>query len=92
MGISQLLHKVGIGFFGSLIFFSLAKDFFLKLCNREPFKRYTVEQALAHPWITRDVKNGIPLTFDEQHQIFLKELEIANVFIVFLLLNIQNYA
>jgi calcium/calmodulin-dependent protein kinase I len=43
-------------------FSSLAKDFFLKLCNPSSLERYTSEQALRHPWITRDFSSPIPLT------------------------------
>lgn len=81
MGFSIKFYKVILmnNFLYNNFFFSLAKDFFLKLCDREPFKRYTAEQALNHPWITRNVKNEIPLTFEEQHKIFLRELEIISV-------------
>lgn len=40
----------------------MARDLFLKLCNPMPFERYTAEQALRHPWITRDFDSPIPLT------------------------------
>jgi serine/threonine protein kinase len=44
-------------------FFSpLARDLFVKLCNIIPSERYTAEQALRHPWITRDLQSPIPLT------------------------------
>ena len=28
----------------------------------EPSERYTVDQALSHPWITRNFKENVPLT------------------------------
>lgn len=43
-------------------FTPMARDFFTKLCNPMPFERYTSEQALRHPWITRDFSSPIPLT------------------------------
>jgi len=43
-------------------FSPLARDLFIKLCNPMPFERYTAEQALRHPWITRDRDSPIPLT------------------------------
>jgi serine/threonine protein kinase len=43
-------------------FTSLAKDLFIKLCNPMPIERYTAEQALRHPWITRNFDSPIPQT------------------------------
>lgn len=60
-------------------FIRLAKDFFLKLTCKQPEARYIAEQALKHPWITRDLQGNIPLTFEEKYHFFLKETEILNV-------------
>lgn len=57
----------------------LAKDFFLKLTCKQPEARYIAEQALTHPWITRDEQGNIPLTFEEKYRLFLKETEILTV-------------
>jgi len=38
-----------------------------KLCNPKPSLRYTVDQALQHPWITRDFQSDIPRTHFEQN-------------------------
>lgn len=46
---------------------------------KEPVSRYTANQALSHPWITRNFKSNIPLTFEEKHHVFVKGLEILNV-------------
>jgi serine/threonine protein kinase len=40
----------------------MARDIFAKLCNPMPIERYTAEQALRHPWITRDFDSPIPQT------------------------------
>ena len=40
----------------------MARDIFTKLCNPMPIERYTAEQALRHPWITRDFSAPIPQT------------------------------
>jgi len=41
-------------------FTSMSRDFFMKLCNPMPIERYTAEQALRHPWITRNFDSPIP--------------------------------
>jgi len=43
----------------------LAKDFFLRLIKIDPLERYTAEEALQHPWITR-IPRKIPLSYTEQ--------------------------
>jgi len=40
----------------------MSRDFFMKLCNPMPIERYTAEQALRHPWITRNFESPIPQT------------------------------
>ena len=59
----------------------MAIDFFIKLTSKQPGARYIAEQALTHPWITRDFKSNIPLTFEEKYHLFIKETEILNVFL-----------
>lgn len=44
----------------------LAKNLFMRLTKRNSSQRYSLENALNHPWITRINKTGIPLTFQEQ--------------------------
>eukprot|EP00826_Nyctotherus_ovalis_P053309 TRINITY_DN6906_c0_g1_i11.p5 TRINITY_DN6906_c0_g1~~TRINITY_DN6906_c0_g1_i11.p5 ORF type:complete len:127 (-),score=10.18 TRINITY_DN6906_c0_g1_i11:869-1249(-) len=46
-------------------FSELAKDFFLKLVRIDPLERYTEEEALEHPWITR-IPGPIPLSYTER--------------------------
>lgn len=38
-----------------------------KLCQLKPSHRYKVEQALAHPWITRNFQDKIPRTILEEN-------------------------
>ena len=59
--------------------FSLAKDFFLKLTNPDPQDRYTADQALCHPWITRRFNENIPLTFNENLRLINLQTDFANV-------------
>ena len=40
----------------------LAKNLIEQLCSLKPGNRYTVEQALQHPWITGNVNDEIPMT------------------------------
>ena len=47
-------------------FTELAKDFFLRLCNRNVEARYSASIALNHPWITRNFTTQIPLTIYEE--------------------------
>lgn len=53
-------------------FSKLSKDLINKLLNFETVKRYSVYQAVKHPWITRCNESSIPETFDE----VFKNLEI----------------
>ena len=46
-------------------FSSLAKDLILKMTSYSPVHRYTVDQALKHPWITRSHDTKVPLTWLE---------------------------
>lgn len=48
--------------FGSR-FSRFAKSLIQTMCHVTPSCRYTVDQALQHPWITRDFQSEIPRTF-----------------------------
>ena len=37
-----------------------------KLCHHKPSNRYKVDQALQHPWITRNFEDPIPRTLFEE--------------------------
>lgn len=54
--------------FKSRRFTELSRNLIGNLCNPKPSLRYTVDQALQHPWITRDFGGGqIPRTTFEQN-------------------------
>lgn len=55
-------------------FSDLAKSLIRKLLARGITDRYTVNQALAHPWITRRLDDPIPLTQNESN--FQLHLEV----------------
>ena len=42
-----------------------------KLCHPKASLRYTVEQALQHPWITRNFETEIPRNNFEQNMFFV---------------------
>ena len=43
----------------------MAKHLIHKLCEPNPSWRYSASLAIKHPWITRNPKDDIPLTFNE---------------------------
>ena len=43
----------------------MAKNLMNKLCEPNPSWRYSADLAIKHPWITRNTKDEIPLTFNE---------------------------
>ena len=43
----------------------MAKNLMNKLCEPNPSWRYSADLAIKHPWITRNIKDEIPLTFNE---------------------------
>lgn len=48
-------------------FYSLAINLIEKLCSIKPIVRYKAEQALMHPWITRNLDDKIPRTLYEEN-------------------------
>jgi serine/threonine protein kinase len=46
---------------------SLARNLFLKLCKPDKHRRYDIQSALMHPWITRCTKTQIPLTLIDKY-------------------------
>ena len=57
-----------------------------KLLEFDPIKRYKANDALNHPWITRNPEDNIPQTFHEQLNTFscinnLKKLMMISVFL-----------
>lgn len=57
---AKLLNNEKLSFDES--FSSLAKDLIQKMLSFTPVHRYTVDQALKHPWITRTHDTKVPLT------------------------------
>ena len=60
------------------------KDFFKRLCVVDSKFRYTAEEALTHPWITRRFEDPIPLNYqDYLYQESLKKImvNVAQVFV-----------
>jgi serine/threonine protein kinase len=51
----------------------MARDFFQKMCSYPQSVRYNAEQALQHPWITRDFSQTIPKAFNQQIDLIDKE-------------------
>ena len=49
------------------IFTPLQKSLIIKLCHPKPSQRYTIDQALQHPWITRKLDDEIPRNYFEQN-------------------------
>jgi len=43
----------------------MANNFFCRIVNVNPVYRYPADQALKHPWLTRDNHAEIPLTYLE---------------------------
>lgn len=48
---------------------TMAKSLLHKLLEVNPSRRYTVDKALNHPWITREKFNNIPVTYFEAWRI-----------------------
>ena len=48
-------------------YFRLARNLFLKLCKMDKHRRYDIQIALLHPWITRCTKTQIPLTLIDNY-------------------------
>lgn len=65
-----------------LILQSIAQNFFLKLMHNDPVVRYTAEDALKHPWITRKFDEGIPLSAHETMASFSVEQSFSRVKLV----------
>lgn len=55
-------------------FSKLAQNLCEKLTHPKPSLRYTVEQALQHPWITRNFSDEIPRN-NFEHHMYLNEID-----------------
>ena len=58
----------------------LARDLFERMVEFTPLKRYTAEQVLSHPWITRS-GNEIPRTYIERLQTYNDESKLNRLFL-----------
>ncbi|EAR91623.3 Serine/Threonine kinase domain protein (macronuclear) [Tetrahymena thermophila SB210] len=58
---------------------NLAIDLITRLTNFSPSNRYNAGKSLNHPWITRRLNDQIPLSFDENRQIFQSKNTFMNV-------------
>ena len=66
----------------------MAKHLILKLLEPNPSWRYTASQAIKHPWITRNINDTPPTTFNEllvqtNNKKILKDLFITCLFMNF---------
>lgn len=57
----------------------LAKDLFQHLVDPNPVNRYTAQNALKHPWITRKLDANIPLTYAEQLRMYQTHEKMRNL-------------
>lgn len=48
----------------------MAQNFFIKMTANQQSERYTADQALKHPWITRNEYDLIPFSFAEEQTAF----------------------
>jgi len=66
--------------------YRIAKDFIFRLCKLDPEARYTVDDALKHPWITRKFDSPIPLSKkdDMEYKMLLRDLRKVMRTLVFL--------
>lgn len=68
-------------------FTKLAKDFFLRLTQKDPLERYTADLALRHPWITRETHAKAPLTYLERLNSFNNALKARKIVAAMILLS-----
>lgn len=61
-------------------FSSLAKDLFLRMACPKAIGRYSAEEALRHPWITR-TQTAIPLTYIERLNHFNQASRLRLIFL-----------
>ena len=65
----------------------MAQDLFKRLTRNDPLERYTADQALRHPWITRHSSETPPLTYLEKLNYFNNKLKIRRILFTVLLLS-----
>lgn len=63
----------------------LAQSLFSKLVALKPHQRYIVTDALAHPWVTRELATEIPLSYMERMSHFELEQRLHNQMKMFMI-------
>lgn len=57
-------------------FSEMAQDLFRRLTRSDPLERYSADQALRHPWITRQTSVSPPMTYIEKLNYFNNKVKI----------------
>ena len=84
---SEKIKKGKIEFINKVSY--MAKNLIYKLCEPNPSWRYSAALAIKHPWITRNPKDDIPLTFNE---ILVKNNNKKNAIALMMINIFLNYA
>ena len=85
--LNNLKNNTGLVFNNKISF--MAMHLIKKLLEYDPIKRYKANDALKHPWITRNPEDKIPQTFNEQLDTFsimnnAKKLMMISIFLNYL--------
>ena len=85
--LNNLKNNKGLVFNNKISF--MAMHLIKKLLEYDPIKRYKANDALKHPWITRNPEDKIPQTFNEQLNTFsimnnAKKLMMISIFLNYL--------
>ena len=85
--LNNLKNNKGLIFNNKISF--MAMHLIKKLLEYDPIKRYKANDALKHPWITRNPEDKIPQTFNEQLNTFsimnnAKKLMMISIFLNYL--------
>ena len=85
--LNNIKNNTGLVFNNKISF--MAMHLIKKLLEYDPIKRYKANDALKHPWITRNPEDKIPQTFNEQLNTFsimnnAKKLMMISIFLNYL--------
>ena len=85
--LNNIKNNTGLVFNNKISF--MAMHLIKKLLEYDPIKRYKANDALKHPWITRNPEDKIPQTFNEQLDTFsimnnAKKLMMISIFLNYL--------
>ncbi len=56
----------------------------MRMCRMDPKARYSAEEALTHPWITRDFLARVPLSYNDylvDHQLRRELVDVARLLV-----------